>query len=177
MQPRSENPRTDYGTDISLAPAFRPRQLHDETKSCGKQPANIRVNNRRVSGCLSVYTLEAYCKKQTAKTGVEGLLFSIDCWQTYQPVHIKKMGASKNKSPRLSSTGSSKYISATLAHPPAPGQAETIRSSPRWGANLNFSIKVDISRTAVILKTTKCYGVLRSRQLLRRTLEYQVLCV
>jgi hypothetical protein len=49
-----------YGIDyISQTPAFRPRQLHDETKSCGTQPANIRVNNRRESGRIPVYILEA----------------------------------------------------------------------------------------------------------------------
>ena len=34
-----------YGTD--LTPDVRLRQLQDETMTCGNQPANIRVINRR----------------------------------------------------------------------------------------------------------------------------------
>jgi len=33
---------------VAETPAFRSRQLHDETKSCGNQPAHIRVINRRL---------------------------------------------------------------------------------------------------------------------------------
>jgi hypothetical protein len=40
-----ENPRYCYGTLNSRY--YRVRQLRDETKSCGNQPANISVIDRR----------------------------------------------------------------------------------------------------------------------------------
>ena len=40
-----ENPRFCYGTLNSRY--YRVRQLRDETKSCGNQPANISVIDRR----------------------------------------------------------------------------------------------------------------------------------
>ena len=43
---------------LGLTPELRPRQLRDEAKSCGNQPANIRVINRRNTGCASVGALE-----------------------------------------------------------------------------------------------------------------------
>lgn len=43
-----ENPRTDYeAPENSVTLAVRQRQLHDEDKSCGTQPAYIRVIYRR----------------------------------------------------------------------------------------------------------------------------------
>jgi len=39
-------------------PETRPRQLRDEAKSCGTQPANIRVINRRNTGSAPLGALE-----------------------------------------------------------------------------------------------------------------------
>jgi hypothetical protein len=47
--------RRPYGMTLD----FRPRQLHDEDKSCGNQPAHIRVIYRRLS--LLMYRLIAVC--------------------------------------------------------------------------------------------------------------------
>jgi hypothetical protein len=45
-----ENPRLGYEAPASrMTLDFRQRQLHDEDKSCGIQPAYIRVINRRLS--------------------------------------------------------------------------------------------------------------------------------
>jgi hypothetical protein len=45
-----ENPRQDYeAPSYRLTLDFRQRQLHDEDKSCGIQPAYIRVIYRRLS--------------------------------------------------------------------------------------------------------------------------------
>ena len=41
-----------------LTPDFRQRQLHDEAMSCGTQPANIRVINRRFNDPASNNDLE-----------------------------------------------------------------------------------------------------------------------
>jgi hypothetical protein len=44
-----ENPRKNYeAPSYRLTPDFRQRQLHDEDKSCGIQPAYIRVIYRRL---------------------------------------------------------------------------------------------------------------------------------
>ena len=42
----------------ALTPNSRQRQLHDEDKSCGSQPANIRVINRRLKDPASIEALE-----------------------------------------------------------------------------------------------------------------------
>jgi hypothetical protein len=45
-----ENPRVGYEAPVSgMTLDFRQRQLHDEDKSCGIQPAYIRVIYRRLS--------------------------------------------------------------------------------------------------------------------------------
>src|SRR5664279_3130958 len=45
-----ENPRTSYEEpEDRMTHAIRQRQLHDEDKSCGIQPAHIRVIYRRLS--------------------------------------------------------------------------------------------------------------------------------
>jgi hypothetical protein len=45
-----ENPRQNYeAPDYRMILDFRQRQLHDEDKSCGIQPAYIRVIYRRLS--------------------------------------------------------------------------------------------------------------------------------
>jgi hypothetical protein len=44
-------------------PETRPRQLRDEAKSCGTQPANIRVINRRKSGSAPLGALEYHHNK------------------------------------------------------------------------------------------------------------------
>ena len=45
-----ENPRQNYeAPSYRLTLDFRQRQLHDEDKSCGIQPAYIRVIYRRLS--------------------------------------------------------------------------------------------------------------------------------
>ena len=43
---------------IDLTPDFRQRQLHDEAMTCGTQPANIRVINRRFNDPASNNELE-----------------------------------------------------------------------------------------------------------------------
>jgi hypothetical protein len=43
---------------IGLTPDFRQRQLHDEDMTCGSQPANIRVINRRFNDPASINVLE-----------------------------------------------------------------------------------------------------------------------
>lgn len=45
--------RHPYGMTL----ASRPRQLHDEDKSCGTQPAHIRVIDRRLSLLMFCFTL------------------------------------------------------------------------------------------------------------------------
>jgi len=48
-----ENPRTTYEAPVSrMTLDFRERQLHDEDKSCGIQPAYIRVIYRRLSAAV-----------------------------------------------------------------------------------------------------------------------------
>jgi hypothetical protein len=43
-----ENPRTDYeAAEVKMTLEGRQRQLHDEVKSCGTQPAYIRMIYRR----------------------------------------------------------------------------------------------------------------------------------
>jgi hypothetical protein len=48
-----------------LTPDFRQRQLHDEAMTCGTQPANIRVINRRFNDPASINDLE-YINKSTS---------------------------------------------------------------------------------------------------------------
>ena len=48
-----ENPRVGYEAPACrMTLAFRQRQLHDEDKSCGIQPAYIRVIYRRLSAAV-----------------------------------------------------------------------------------------------------------------------------
>jgi|GEM_PF-6977607 len=57
-----ENPRTDYEAPaLRMTLASRQRQLHDEDKSCGIQPAYIRVIYRRL--------LLLLCSKSTFREG------------------------------------------------------------------------------------------------------------
>jgi len=50
-RPRWENPRWDYGiTPTGRTPEHSARQLHDECKTGGNQPANISMIYRRNSG-------------------------------------------------------------------------------------------------------------------------------
>jgi len=56
-----ENPRKPYGIwhgRQHLTPDFRQRQLHDEDMTCGNQPANIRMINRRFNDPASNSDLE-----------------------------------------------------------------------------------------------------------------------
>lgn len=54
--------RRPYGMTL----ASRPRQLHDEDKSCGSQPAHIRMINRRLS--LLMFCLTPYASnKESAR--------------------------------------------------------------------------------------------------------------
>ncbi len=57
--PGQENPRGHYRTALlGRTPETRARQLRDEAKSCGTQPANIRVIYRRHMGSAPLGALE-----------------------------------------------------------------------------------------------------------------------
>jgi hypothetical protein len=65
-------------------PETRPRQLRDEAKSCGTQPANIRVINRRNTGSAPLGALEDHYSKHRWKNSWQDKLFSLDNCQPYQ---------------------------------------------------------------------------------------------
>jgi len=52
---RWENPRASYEAPACrMTLDLRERQLHDEDKSCGNQPAHIRVIYRRLSAAVLI---------------------------------------------------------------------------------------------------------------------------
>jgi hypothetical protein len=62
-----ENPRSSYeAPEYGMTLASRQRQLHDEDKSCGIQPAYIRVIYRRLSLLFCskfIYSKETYKRR------------------------------------------------------------------------------------------------------------------
>jgi hypothetical protein len=76
-----------YGTALAgRTPEFRPRQLRDEAKSCGSQPANIRVIYRRHTGSAPLGALESTYDKEPLDTSWAGTIFSLDNCQPYQRI-------------------------------------------------------------------------------------------
>ena len=74
-----------YGTALAgRTLEFRPRQLRDEAKSCGSQPANIRVIYRRHMGSAPLGALESTYDKEPLDTSWAGNIFSLDNFQPYQ---------------------------------------------------------------------------------------------
>ena len=65
-------------------PELQREQLHDEAKSGGNQPANIRAINRRQTGSAPDSVLELTAKKEPLKTSWAGNISSIDNCQPYQ---------------------------------------------------------------------------------------------
>ena len=60
-QPRSGEPSSALlDKALGRTHVFRKRQLRDEAKSCGNQPANIRVINRRNIGSAPLGALQSY---------------------------------------------------------------------------------------------------------------------
>ena len=62
-----------YGTD--LTPDVRQRQLRDEAMTCGNQPANIRVINRRFTDPVPTNALEGMKQDTSFYVQEDGQLF------------------------------------------------------------------------------------------------------
>jgi hypothetical protein len=76
-----ENPRFRLEAPaIRMTLDTRQRQLHDEDKSCGTQPAYIRVIYRRLRSC-ALTRISSFNKKEKTKKAV----FPLDRSNTYQP--------------------------------------------------------------------------------------------
>jgi hypothetical protein len=71
------------GKGKAETPEPRQRQLRDEAKSCGNQPAHIRVINRRQSDLASSKKLKGRPKKAAKKCGKE------DCFLLTTVNHIR----------------------------------------------------------------------------------------
>ncbi len=85
-----------------LTPDIRQRQLHDEDMTCGTQPANIRVINRRFNDPASINDLDnikyrTSFKPKNVKEG--GYSFSIDKYQSYQ--NIRETMAKRRAKPKI----------------------------------------------------------------------------
>jgi hypothetical protein len=70
-----------------LTPDIRQRQLHDEDMTCGNQPANIRLINRRFNDPAPINDLDNINYKTSFKpknVKESGFSFSVDKYQSYQ---------------------------------------------------------------------------------------------